>query len=180
MLLLSVLMFPAMVIRYSMGLYEMLIVDVPLFVGATLSVCSFYFCSQKELFPKSWPARLKYIPAVLSVGAGISVNNAKAVIEGFWDGESEFTRTPKYRIEGQADEWKQKRYKGSIGWVPYAELALGLYFTAMGIYALAYDLIGTLPFIMLFQFGFLYAGLLSLFQNLGFTLPGEAAEASEA
>ena len=36
MVLLSLLMFPAMVIRYNMGLYEMLIVDVPLFMGATL------------------------------------------------------------------------------------------------------------------------------------------------
>ena len=33
-------MFPAMVIRYNMGWYEMLIVDVPLFMGATMSVCS--------------------------------------------------------------------------------------------------------------------------------------------
>jgi cellulose synthase/poly-beta-1,6-N-acetylglucosamine synthase-like glycosyltransferase len=180
MLLLCLLMFPAMVIRYSMGLYEMLIVDVPLFLGATLSVCSFYFCSQKELFPKSWPARLKYILAVLSVGAGICVNNAKAVIEGFFDRESEFTRTPKYHIEGQTDDWKQKRYKGSITWVPFAELFLGLYFTAMAVYALAYGLYGTLPFIMLFQFGFLYAALLSLFQNPSFALAEQDPEASEA
>ena len=63
MLLLSVLMFPAMVIRYNMGLYEMLIVDVPLFMGATLSVCSFYLKSQKVIFgrrleePAQVPAR---------------------------------------------------------------------------------------------------------------------------
>jgi cellulose synthase/poly-beta-1,6-N-acetylglucosamine synthase-like glycosyltransferase len=173
MLLLSVLMFPAMVIRYNMGFYEMLIVDVPLFVGATLSVCSFYFFSQKELFPDSWPKRLKYLPAVLSIGVGISVNNAKAVIEGLFGGPSEFTRTPKYHIEGAGDEWKQKRYKGSLTWVPYVELMLGLYFTAMAVYALAYGIYGTLPFIMLFQCGFLYAALLSLFQNFGWALPSE-------
>jgi len=166
-------MFPAMVIRYNMGFYEMLIVDVPLFVGATLSVCSFYFFSQKELFPESWPKRLKYLPAVLSIGVGISVNNAKAVIEGLFGGQSEFTRTPKYHIEGAGDEWKQKRYKGSLTWVPYVELMLGLYFTAMAIYALAYGIYGTLPFIMLFQCGFLYAALLSLFQNFGWALPSE-------
>jgi len=173
MLLLSVLMFPAMVIRYNMGWYEMLIVDVPLFLGATMSVCSFYFFSQKELFPDSWPARLKYLPAVLSIGVGIAVNNAKAVIEGFFGQSSEFTRTPKYRIEGAGDEWKQKRYKGSLTWVPYAELCLGLYFSAMAVYATAYGIYGTLPFIVLFQFGFLYAAVLSLFQHLGFALPRE-------
>ncbi len=39
MILLSLLMFPAMVIRYNMGFYEMMLIDVPLFMGATLSVC---------------------------------------------------------------------------------------------------------------------------------------------
>ena len=53
MVLLSLLMFPAMVIRYNMGWQEMLLVDVPLFMGATMCVCSFYFFSQKEIFPDS-------------------------------------------------------------------------------------------------------------------------------
>ena len=81
MILLSLLMFPAMVIRYNMGWYEMMIVDVPLFLGATMSVCSFYLMSQREVFGESWKSRLKYLPAVLSVGIGLSVNNAKAVLE---------------------------------------------------------------------------------------------------
>ena len=36
MSVLSVLMFPAMVIRYNMGWYEMLLIDVPLFFAATV------------------------------------------------------------------------------------------------------------------------------------------------
>jgi hypothetical protein len=35
------------------------------------------------------------------------------------------------------------------------------------LYALANGIYGTLPFLMLFQFGFLYAGLMSLFQQIG-------------
>ena len=167
MVLLSVLMFPAMVIRYNMGWYEMIIVDVPLFMGATTSVCSFYVLSQKEIFGEAWKSRLKYLPAVLSLGIGISVNNAKAVLEGLFGHTSEFTRTPKYRIEGAGDDWKQKRYRGTLSFVPFVELLLGLYFTAMACYAAAYDIYGTLPFILLFQGGFLYAAFLSLFQNLG-------------
>ena len=54
MILLSLLMFPAMVIRYNMGWYEMMIVDVPLFLGATMSVCSFYLMSQREVFGETW------------------------------------------------------------------------------------------------------------------------------
>ena len=94
MVLLSILMFPAMVIRYNMGWYEMMIIDIPLFLGATMSVCSFYLMSQREIFGDSWRSRIKYLPAVLSVGIGLSVNNAKAVIEALLGIESEFTRTP--------------------------------------------------------------------------------------
>ncbi len=165
MILLSLLMFPAMVIRYNMGWYEMLIVDVPLFIGATMSVCSFYLVSQREIFGDEWKGRLKYLPAVLSVGIGLSVNNAKAVLEALFGYQSEFTRTPKYRVEGAGDEWRHKRYKGSVNFVPFVELALGVYFTMMAVYAVVNGIFGTLPFIFLFQGGFLYAGLLSLFQN---------------
>ena len=45
------------------------------------------------------------------------------------------------------------------------ELALGLYFTATLFYALANGIYGTVPFLMLFQVGFLYTGMLSLLQQ---------------
>jgi cellulose synthase/poly-beta-1,6-N-acetylglucosamine synthase-like glycosyltransferase len=169
MVLMSLLMFPAMVIRYNMGWYEMLIVDVPLFLGATMSVCSFYSMSQKEVTKdgESWRARLKYLPAVLAAGIGLSVNNSRAVLEALFGHETEFTRTPKYRVEGAGDDWKQKRYRGPASLVPYVELMLGLYFAFMGYYAAVNGIFGTLPFILIFQSGYLYAACLSLFQGLG-------------
>jgi hypothetical protein len=48
---------------------------------------------------------------------------------------------------------------------PLVELALGLYFTATVFYALSNQIYGTLPFLMLFQVGFLYTGLLSILQQ---------------
>ena len=47
------------------------------------------------------------------------------------------------------------------------EVALGLYFTATLFYALANGIYGTVPFLMLFQVGFLYTGMLSLLQQYG-------------
>jgi cellulose synthase/poly-beta-1,6-N-acetylglucosamine synthase-like glycosyltransferase len=167
MLLLAVLMFPAMVIRYNMGWYEMMIVDVPLFLGATMSVCSFYVMSQREVFGESWKNRLRYLPAVLAVGIGLTVSNAKAVMEALLGVESEFTRTPKYGVLGAGDEWRQKRYRGNVTLLPFVELLLGLYFTIMMFYAASNGIYGTLPFIVLFQAGFLHASAMSLFQNLG-------------
>ena len=164
MSLLSLLMFPAMVVRYSMGWSEMMLIDVPLFLAATASVGNFYIVSQRELYP-DWKQRLKYLPFLMSIGIGLCVNNTRAVLEAMFGKQSEFERTPKYGIERSGDEWAGKKYHQSVGIQPLVELALGLYFTATVFYALSNQIYGTLPFLMLFQVGFLYTGLLSILQQ---------------
>jgi cellulose synthase/poly-beta-1,6-N-acetylglucosamine synthase-like glycosyltransferase len=164
MCVLSILMFPSMVIRYNMGWYEMLLIDVPLFFAATASVANFYMVCQRELH-SDWIARAKYLPFLMSIGIGLAINNTRAVFEALFNKQSEFARTPKYRIEADADEWIGKKYRQSFVVQPMIELALGLYFTATVFYALANGIYGTLPFLVLFQIGFLYTGLLSIIQQ---------------
>src|SRR5580765_5613737 len=164
MVVLSILIFPSMVIRYNMGWYEMMLIDVPLFFAATFSVCNFYMMCQREIH-RDWISRIKYLPFLMSIGIGLSINNTRAVFEALFNKQSEFVRTPKYRIEGDADEWVGKKYRQSIAVQPLIELALGLYFTATVFYALANQIYGTVPFLVLFQIGFLYTGLCSLVQQ---------------
>jgi cellulose synthase/poly-beta-1,6-N-acetylglucosamine synthase-like glycosyltransferase len=164
MSLLSILMFPAMWVRYNMGWTEMLIIDVPFFVAATASIAVFYVKAQRELYG-DWRQRLKYLPFLMSIGIGLSVNNTRAVLEALFHKQSEFTRTPKYGIEQDSDEWVGKRYHQSVGVQPLIEVALGLYFSATVFYALVNQIYATLPFLMLFQIGFLYTGLLSILQQ---------------
>ncbi len=166
MLVLSALMFPAMVVRYNMGWTEMVLIDVPLFAAATFSVLNFYTICQREAYP-DWRPRLKYLPVVLAVGIGLAVNNAKAVIEALRGQASAFMRTPKYGIERADDGWQHKKYHQSLPIQPLVEVALGVYFTATVVYAAANGIYGTLPFLVLFQFGFLYTGLMSIFQQIG-------------
>ncbi len=165
MSVLSVLMFPAMLVRYNMGWAETLLIDVPLFFAATFSIGNFYVVSQRELYA-DWVQRLKYLPFLMSIGIGLCVNNTRAVLEAIFGKQSEFARTPKYGIERQSDEWVGKRYHQTVGVQPMIELALGLYFTWTVFYALTNQIYPTLPFLMLFQIGFLYTGLLSIFQQL--------------
>jgi cellulose synthase/poly-beta-1,6-N-acetylglucosamine synthase-like glycosyltransferase len=164
MCVLSVLMAPSMVIRYNMGWYEMLLIDIPLFFAATASVANFYMVCQRELH-KDWITRAKYLPFLMSIGIGLAVNNTRAVFEALFKKQSEFARTPKYRVETQSDEWMGKKYRQSFVVQPAIELTLGLYFTATVFYALANGIYGTVPFLMLFQIGFLYTGLLSIMQQ---------------
>jgi cellulose synthase/poly-beta-1,6-N-acetylglucosamine synthase-like glycosyltransferase len=177
MSVLSILMFPAMYVRYNMGWYEMLLIDVPLFLAATMSVANFYVVCQRELHD-DWVVRLKYLPFLMSIGIGLCVNNTRAVIEALLGKQTEFARTPKYGIERQNDEWIGKKYRTATFVQPMIEVALGFYFTATVFYALANLIYFTLPFLMLFQIGFLYTGVLSITQQLagdGVVLKAEVA-----
>jgi len=164
MSLLSILMFPAMWVRHNMGWTEMLIIDVPLFFAATASIAVFYVKAQRELY-SDWRQRMKYLPFLMSIGIGLCVNNTRAVLEALFHKQSEFARTPKYGIERDSDEWVGKQYHQTVGVQPLIELALGLYFSATVFYALVNQIYATLPFLMLFQIGFLYTGLLSILQQ---------------
>jgi hypothetical protein len=155
----------------------MLLIDVPLFMGATASVCSFYSVSQRELFGESWRSRIAYLPAVLAVGIGLSVSNARAVFEALLGHKTDFVRTPKFAVESSGDEWRDKRYRGGASLVPVIELLLGVYFSFAAWYAASHGILGTLPFVLLFQAGFLYVGGVTLLQGAS---PGAGVREQEA
>ncbi|MEZ5286071.1 MAG: glycosyltransferase family 2 protein [Vicinamibacterales bacterium] len=180
MCVLSVLMAPSMIIRYNMGWYEMMLIDIPLFLAATASVANFYMVCQRELHPRTWTERLRYLPFLMSIGIGLAVNNTRAVLEALFHKPSEFARTPKYGVEGRADDWVTKKYRQADLIQPLIEVALGVYFTGTLFYALANGIYGTVPFLMLFQVGFLYTGLLSLMQQFGTETVVTVAERKEA
>src|SRR6202008_1456632 len=100
MVLFSAMLLPAMIVRFYQGWLQMILIDLPLFLASTCSISSFYLVAQKELRPKSWWRTFLYMPFVMATGIGISIRNAKAVLEALFGVQSEFARTPKYKIEG--------------------------------------------------------------------------------
>ncbi len=99
------------------------------------------------------------MPFVMAVGIGLSVRNAKAVLEAIFGVKSEFARTPKFNIDGQTGTWSKKLYRNRAGWMPYLEIALGLYFAGTIVYAIQNENYATMPFLFLFVWGFLYTGV---------------------
>lgn len=163
MLLLSLLMYPSMVARINIGWFQMLITDVPFLLVATTGISFFYLCSQKETY-KDWKSRLIYMPMLMSLGIGLSVNNSKAVLEALFNKETEFTRTPKYNIEKKKERWVDKKYWGEINSLVFVELLLGVYFTFNIYFAYVNNIYVSIPFLMIFQVGFFYVAFLSIYQ----------------
>src|ERR1700733_13451323 len=166
MIVLSVLLMPAMIIRSWQGYIQMLLIDFPLFVASTMSVSTFYMMSQRELYPKSWYKSIIYVPFVLALGGiGLTITNTKAVMEAFFGVKSAFARTPKYSVKKKGEKSKAKVYRKRLGIVPGIELAIGCYFAWTIYYAISTENFFTVPFLMLFVFGYWYTGLLSLLQG---------------
>ena len=165
MVLFSAMLLPAMIVRFYQGWFQMLLIDLPLFLASTCSISSFYLVAQKELRPKTWRRTFLYMPFVMAIGIGISIRNAKAVLEAIFGVKSEFARTPKFKIEGKKDTFVTKKYRNKAGWMPYAEIFLGLYFACTVIYAITNQNFATVPFLLLFVWGYLYTGCMSLGQT---------------
>ncbi len=165
MIVLSVLLMPAMIIRFYQGWFQMLYIDLPLFMASTFSISSFYLVSQKELFPKSWGRALLYLPLLMSLGIGLTITNTIAVIEALVGKQTAFARTPKYRVESKKDRVGANKYRKRLGWVPWAELLVGTYFAAAIYYAIDNENYFTVPFLLLFVVGYWCTGLMSLLQG---------------
>jgi cellulose synthase/poly-beta-1,6-N-acetylglucosamine synthase-like glycosyltransferase len=158
--LLALLIVPAIVIREAIGWQKLAVFDFPLFFGATFSFVGFYISSQREI-GRSWRPALKYMPCLMSLGIGLSLSNLRAVIEGLMNSSTEFTRTPKYRIEGTAGQWKDKKYRSASSLSFAAEVLLAGYFLAALAFAVAERYWVGVPFLLMFFNGFAYTAGLS-------------------
>ena len=165
MIVLSVLLMPAMINRSWQGLIQMMLIDLPLFMASTMSVSSFYLVSQKELFPNKWGKTFLYLPFLMALGVGLTITNTKAVMEALFGVQSAFARTPKYRVNKKGEKSQAKKYRKRLGIIPWIELAIGCYFALTVWYAVSTENFFTVPFLVLFVFGYWYTGLLSLLQG---------------
>jgi cellulose synthase/poly-beta-1,6-N-acetylglucosamine synthase-like glycosyltransferase len=168
MVFMSLILLPAMIVRFYQGWFQVLLIDLPLFLASTCSISSFYLAAQRAFYPKTWRRTFLYLPFVMALGIGLSVRNAVAVLEAIFGVKSDFVRTPKYRVEAKVktgESWaKKKTYRKRSGIYPYIEILLGVYFAAATLYAAQMENYATIPFLLLFVWGYLYTGVMSLGQ----------------
>jgi cellulose synthase/poly-beta-1,6-N-acetylglucosamine synthase-like glycosyltransferase len=165
MIVASFLQFPLLLVRYNQPLYHLMIIDLPLLFFSSISVFLFYGTAVWYLDEKRAP-RLLHLPLVMALGIGLAFSNARAVLEALLGVKSDFVRTPKYRVEKTHDEtWKNKKYRRKRGLLPLLELGFSVYFLFAILYALRMRMWGTVPFLILFFFGFGYMGVMSVLQT---------------
>src|SRR5579872_322137 len=132
MILITLLLWPVMIVRFYMGWMQMVTIDLPLVVAAFWSLSAFYILAERELFPGNWKRALVLTPVLMAAGVALTVINSRSVLEALFGYQTSFARTPKYAIGGtQKVKLENIQYRRRSGWLPYAELAVGTYFLGM-------------------------------------------------
>src|ERR1022692_2067943 len=80
MIIVSMLMLPVMIVRFYMGVFQMVMIDMPLIVASFWSISAFYLYAQRELYPKSWWKAIAFLPMLMAAGVALTVSNSKGVI----------------------------------------------------------------------------------------------------
>ncbi len=138
---------------------------LPVFLVATVSLVIFYVTAQRALNPKGWWKELVYLPMLLALGIGMSINNGKAVLEALCNHQSGFVRTPKYGVGEAAGGPIRSRSRTKT--LPVVlELVLGTWFFFLTVLAAMMGAWLTVPFLLLFVVGFYYCAGGSLLPTL--------------
>jgi cellulose synthase/poly-beta-1,6-N-acetylglucosamine synthase-like glycosyltransferase len=165
MIVVSALMLPVMIVRFYMGVWQMVFLDLPLIAASFWSISAFYVVAYRELYPRTWKRSLLLLPMLIAVGIGLTIINTRAVLEAIFGVQTAFARTPKYAIGDRAVNLEAKKYRRRSGWLPYAEIAVGCYFVLMIVFAITTYNYFAIPFLLLFVAGYWWAGFGTLIQE---------------
>lgn len=162
----SALLLPVMIVRFYMGWFEFLLLDVPIMTACFLSLIAFYCGAQRELHPRTWKRSVFFIPALMAVGIGLTFINTRAFLEALFGVKSGFVRTAKYAITGKAKVAEKARgYKRPSGILPWLEIAAGTYFAGAILWAVDSFQFLCIPFLLLFVGGYYWAGFVTLYEE---------------
>jgi len=180
LMVLCFLIFPNTKYQPEMSIWVKALIHIPIFIFASGSVVFFYLMSQKALHPKSWWKEIVYLPCLLALGIGMSINNARAVMEALLNMQSGFVRTPKYGVEKfkreKAPVPRKSRYKAIKSATPVVEFLFGVFFLFVLIDALLSGNIVSFIFLLPFPLGFFYTSLSSFAISWGTATGNRQAE----
>ncbi len=148
--------------QHAVSAWRTWLVDVPIFFATTVSIATFYICAQRHLNPKGWLRDMALLPMLLSLAIGMSVNNARAVLEAVFNHQSAFNRTPKYGDGHQPVRTRRSSYLPLASLLPFIEILLAGYFAFCTWHAIVLGQWTSVPFILLFFIGFCYVASKSL------------------
>jgi cellulose synthase/poly-beta-1,6-N-acetylglucosamine synthase-like glycosyltransferase len=157
MVVVAALMLPVMIVRFYMGWWQMVLLDLPLIIASFFSITSFYMMAYREIFPKNWKRGFAFVPVLMAAGVALTISNTKAVLEALFRVQTAFER--------QKGKLQNVKYRSKSGWLPVFELAFGTYFLFMTAYAIDSFNFLAVPFLVIFVAGYYWAAFTKLWAD---------------
>jgi glycosyltransferase involved in cell wall biosynthesis len=151
MVLLTLVLLPALIFIPATNVQTLLLVDLPLCIGATGSLLTFYSMAEVAQGRSAWHA-IKKMPVLIALGAGLAPHLSAAVLDGFRSMSGEFIRTPKRGV-------MQGRYRQAAK-LPAGEMVLALVSLLSVIASVQTGHYFATPFAVLFCAGYSYVAAL--------------------
>ncbi|MFO0644681.1 MAG: glycosyltransferase [Polyangiales bacterium] len=167
MMLLAVFLLPMLLIMPVSDPVSLLLVDIPLMVGSTGSLATFYMVAERAQGRTALGA-LRRLPWLLAIGAGMSPYLTRAVWEGLQAETGEFVRTPKKGQSARSGRYRARTILPVIEIVLLLESIVSVY-TALttGHYIAA-------PFALLYVMGFGYVSYSVITERMAAVAAAEA------
>ena len=126
---------------------------------AYLSIFSFgppllYALAQHRLAPRQWFLRWAWLPLLMLLGTGLTVNNTLAVYEGFRQQGGAFLRTPKFSVDQAHRQWQHSGYNLPLQPMVMVELFFFIYALITIVVALTQGHAGAAPFLTIYAAGY--------------------------
>jgi len=164
LLLSGLLLLPVMMSTSSTAPLLSVALDVCVILTGVVPVCAFLASGQLASGARGWSV-VHDVVAVLVLGAGLSVNNAWAVLQGLGHRVGDWDRTPKTGEGGGGTPLQP--YAPRRSWSGWFELLLALYFAWLSGLAWRDGHVRSMPFLLLLGIGLTYVGAFSVRRRLG-------------
>ena len=146
---LSIILLPLALLIPGSNTPLVLAIDIPLFLGTTGSLATFYAMAERAQGRRARDA-IVLVPAIIAVGVGLTPLITRALIRGMRSMAGEFVRTPKKGSTTGA------RYRSTTVVVPAVETVLGGISLVSTIASVHTGHLVATPFAALFTIGYAY------------------------
>jgi cellulose synthase/poly-beta-1,6-N-acetylglucosamine synthase-like glycosyltransferase len=166
--ILTLLSIPVLMIKSSAEGLEFLFNGAMIFLLSLPILAFFYWISYRQNEKRKKLNFLLLFPAFLSMSMGMSLHNAKAVLEGYLGIKTPFIRTPKFNLThfNRAKSDEINNVKKQWTWVNLLEFIFAIYSLYGIILAFQLNEFGLLPFHLFLFIGFSLVFIYSFFGQL--------------
>lgn len=152
---------PALIARTETGIYQLIKIDLPLFICSTASFVTFFIMGEHKGRDRPVLPLLKLVWFLPAFSLGMAPAIAMGVIDGMLRSGGEFKRTPKFGYAGLKLGRQLLKHSLSPSWLIF-NVSMGLYSMLPVIFAVTHNSWVSVPFLSLFPLGAFLALYLDL------------------